>query len=282
MTPLTRRDVLAHQAHVPWPTQRQVEQDLLLCRSMVALFDDDFLHGQVAMRGGTLLHKVHLAPPCRYSEDIDLVVYGDRPEDHVRKALRRVLKDVLGDPKASAWSAVQLAIRNAVRPSRVLRMTYSVPSVSDPGASLDIVVEANVTERKPHRPITELPFEFPFRDATTKTAINGYHIHEMLGTKLRALFQRKRGRDLFDLYWALTRAEPAVDPEKIIESFQHYLKQEGGRAVRAEFVGILEGHLNDRGFCSDMEPLLRVGIKYNVQEAGDYVKSKLLNLLPAK
>ena len=36
MTPLTRRDVLAHQAQVPWPSQRQVEQDLLLCRAMAA------------------------------------------------------------------------------------------------------------------------------------------------------------------------------------------------------------------------------------------------------
>ncbi len=81
MIPLTRRDVLAHQSHVPWPNLRQVEQDLLLCRSMSALFNDKFLRSQVAMRGGTLLHKVHLAPPARYSEDIDLVVFGERPED---------------------------------------------------------------------------------------------------------------------------------------------------------------------------------------------------------
>ncbi len=73
MTPLTRRDVLAHQAVVPWPNLRQVEQDLLLCRAMTALFSDRFLSGQIAMRGGTLLHKVHLAPAARYSEDIDLV-----------------------------------------------------------------------------------------------------------------------------------------------------------------------------------------------------------------
>src|SRR5258708_27168162 len=163
MIPLTRRDVLAHQAHAPWPTQRQIEQDLLLCRSMAALFDDKFLHGQVAMRGGTLLHKVHLAPPCRYSEDIDLVVFGDRPEAHIRKALRRVLTEVLGDPTASAWKAVRLAVRNAVKPSRVLRMTYSVRSVSEPGSTLEMAVEANVTQRKPHRPIAEIPFQFPFR-----------------------------------------------------------------------------------------------------------------------
>ncbi len=77
MTSLTRRDVLAHQAAVPWSSQRQVEQDLLLCQTMVALFEDSFLQGQVAMRGDTLLHKVHLAPPSRYSEDIDLVVVGE-------------------------------------------------------------------------------------------------------------------------------------------------------------------------------------------------------------
>ena len=93
MTPITRQDILAHQVVVPWAAQYQVEQDLLLCRTMVALFDDAFLSAQIAMRGGTLLHKVHLAPPSRYSEDIDLVVVGTRPEEHIRRAIRRVLTE---------------------------------------------------------------------------------------------------------------------------------------------------------------------------------------------
>jgi hypothetical protein len=87
---------------------------------------------------------------------------------------------------------------------------------------------------------------------------------------------------LFDLYWALTLAKPAVAPAKIIESFQHYLKLEGRVAGRAEFVSLLDAHLADRGFCSDMNPLLRVGIAYDPQQAGDYVKTKLLSLLPAR
>ena len=70
MIQLTRRDILAHQLLVPWSNQKQVEQDLLLCESMIALFRDDFLKEQIAMRGGTLLHKVHLAPASRYSEDV--------------------------------------------------------------------------------------------------------------------------------------------------------------------------------------------------------------------
>lgn len=280
MTPITRQDILAHQAVVPWAAQYQVEQDLLLCRSMVALFYDDFLSGQIAMRGGTLLHKAHLAPASRYSEDIDLVVVGTRPEDHVRRAIRRVLTDVLGEPKTSVWDTLKLALRNAVQPSRVLRMTYSLPSIIEPGRMLDVVIEANVTERKPHRAVVEIPFSFPFRDQPVQTCIKGYDIHEMLGTKMRAMFQRKRGRDLFDLYWALTKSTKPVDPAAIIESFQHYMKQEGTTAGRAEFVGILEAHLKDRGFCSDMELLLRHGITYDPQTAGSYVKTHLLSLLP--
>lgn len=283
MTPLTQRDILAHQQQVPWPNLRQVEQDLLLCRAMTALFDDAFLKTQIAMRGGTLLHKVQLAPASRYSEDIDLVVIGDRPDEHIRKAINRVLLGVLGRPTSSAWQAVKLAVRNAVKPSKVLRVIYRVPSVADPrGTPLEIVIEANVTERKSYRPISLLPFSYIFRDEIVATTVNGFEIHEMLGTKMRALFQRRRGRDLFDLYWALTEAETPVNPAEIIELFLYYLQQEGTVATRDEFIGLLQSHLNDRGFLTDMNALLRTGIAYDPVVAGDYVIGSLLKLLPEK
>jgi predicted nucleotidyltransferase component of viral defense system len=278
MTPITRQDILAHP--VPWAAPHQVEQDLLLCQSMAALFRDDFLSSQIAMRGGTLLHKVHLAPATRYSEDIDLVVVGDRPRDHIEKGIRRVLGDVLGPPVNSVWGQIKLAVRNLARPSEVLRMTYSVRSVIEPSRTLTIVVEANVTEREPHRPVVPLPFRFDFRGKPVEARIIGYELHEMLGTKMRALFQRRRGRDLFDLYWALTQSPTAVDPGAIISSFQHYLRQEGAIARRAEYVGRLEAHLQDRGFCSDMQALLRNGIHYDPRVAGEFVKAHLLNMLP--
>ena len=135
---------------VPWSEPYQVEQDLLLCLAMRAIFEDLFLSGQVAMRGGTVLHKVHLAPAARYSEDIDLVAVGDRPEGHIRKALLRVLRPVLGRERSSVWDSVQLAVRNAAKPSRILRCIYKLPSVAEPGRELTIEVEANVTERTPH------------------------------------------------------------------------------------------------------------------------------------
>ena len=280
MMPLTTRDVHAHQAEVPWPSLLQVEQDLLLCRTMAALFTDKFLSGQLAMRGGTLLHKVHLAPAARYSEDIDLVAVGDRPEDHIRRALRRVLAPVLGKPQRSAWEWVRLAVRNTVRPSKVLRMTYAVSSAVEPGQDLRIVVEVNVTERASHRPITDMRFGFPFRGEKIENAVRGYEINEMLGTKLRALFQRRRGRDLFDLHRAITIAGSGFDAAAVIDSFLHYLAQEETKAGRAEFIALLDSYLADPGFLSDMDDLLRQGIDYDPLEAGRVVRRTLLAILP--
>ncbi|MFZ4860225.1 MAG: nucleotidyl transferase AbiEii/AbiGii toxin family protein [Desulfuromonadaceae bacterium] len=60
----------------------------------------------------SVLHKVHLAPASRYSEDIDLVIIGDRPEEHISRAIKRVLKGVLGKPSDSVWDVVKLAVRN--------------------------------------------------------------------------------------------------------------------------------------------------------------------------
>jgi len=57
---------------VPWPQNDQVEQDLIICRALVEIFNHPDIADNLAFRGGTALFKLHL-PPIRYSEDIDLV-----------------------------------------------------------------------------------------------------------------------------------------------------------------------------------------------------------------
>ena len=281
MTPLTLQDVLAHQSSVPWPEIHQVEQDLLLSLSMRAIFDDPFLSGQVAMRGGTVLHKVHLAPASRYSEDIDLVVVGERSEGHIRKALMRVLRPVLGKEKSSAWATLRLAVRNAAKPSRILRCIYKVPSVSAPNRELTVEVETNVSERLPKYPLQRLPFAFNFRGERLQSTLVSYNINEMLGTKMRALFQRKKGRDLFDLYWALTtKSALPVTVDDIVSAFQHYMREEDTTVPRAEFVAHLHSCTEDSaGFCTDMTPLLRKDLDYDPRKAGSYLESQVLSRL---
>jgi predicted nucleotidyltransferase component of viral defense system len=279
---LTRQDVLAHQRDVPWAELYQVEQDLLLCLAMRAIFSDRFLAKEVAMRGGTVLHKVHLAPAARYSEDIDLVAVGERPEEHIRKALMRVLRPIFGKERSSVWMALKLAVRNAAKPSRILRCVYEVPSVSEPRRLLNVQVEANVTERRPKYDVQWLPFTFGFRGEAVSITLASFNIDELLATKMRAMFRRKKGRDLFDLYWALTaHAARPVDIERVLVAFAHYMGAEGTSVPRAEFIAHLEECLADRaGFCTDMTDLLRVGVAYDPLIAGAYLKTELLARLP--
>jgi predicted nucleotidyltransferase component of viral defense system len=54
---ITAREIAAWRTVAPWATDTMVEQDYLLCRAVEAIFEDTFLSTQVAMRGGTVLHK---------------------------------------------------------------------------------------------------------------------------------------------------------------------------------------------------------------------------------
>ena len=55
--------------NAPWTDDAMVEQDLLICRALAAIFSDEFLSEQLAFRGGTTLHKLYLHPQSRYSKD---------------------------------------------------------------------------------------------------------------------------------------------------------------------------------------------------------------------
>ena len=58
----------------PWPQDAQVEQDLILCRALVQIFQDAGLAKALLLRGGTALHKLFRVA-LRYSRH-DLVQAG--------------------------------------------------------------------------------------------------------------------------------------------------------------------------------------------------------------
>lgn len=78
--------VTAWSVDHPWPTREQVEQELLLSRAICAIANDDYLGGELAFRGGTALHKLHLPESWRYSEDLDYDAAATRiTEDLLRR-----------------------------------------------------------------------------------------------------------------------------------------------------------------------------------------------------
>ena len=81
----------------PWANKKQVEQDLIISRALVAIYNDDFLASRLAFRGGTALHKLYLKPQARYSEDFDLVQIQSGNVGVILDELREVLS-FLGKP----------------------------------------------------------------------------------------------------------------------------------------------------------------------------------------
>ena len=91
---IPRAHIIEWSAKAPWPTEADIEQDLILSRLMVEIANDDLLGPEFAMRGGTCLHKLHLAAPMRYSDDLDYVRSTRSGVGPYLDALRRIASGV--------------------------------------------------------------------------------------------------------------------------------------------------------------------------------------------
>jgi predicted nucleotidyltransferase component of viral defense system len=173
---------------VPWQTNEQVEQDLVICRALVEIFSDEWLASRLAFRGGTALHKLYLRPQPRYSEDIDLVQIRPEPIKETIQRLQARLS-FLGN-----CSVVQKANNNTLK--------YRFESEFPPVQNLGLKIETNCREHFTVFEYQQFPFEVKTSWFTGSCGITTYRLEELLGTKMRALYQRRKGRDLYDLYKA--------------------------------------------------------------------------------
>jgi predicted nucleotidyltransferase component of viral defense system len=274
----------AWQAYAPWDKRSKIEQDLRLTRGMAAIFADEILSAHLAMRGGTVLHKGHLAPAARYSEDIDLVLVKPIDKEMLDTRMRKVLVPVLGQPSDSVIRDAWLAVRNALKPSKILRTVYSyVPlGLKYP---MTIKVEINLNENTSLFPLVPVEVDLLDDDGEIKRcSVRSYQINEMLGTKLRALMQRTQGRDLFDLYHAgdlgakdVSPYPYVVDQAQAIEAFNWYLANEGTRMDREEAERLLRERVQDTAFRRDMNTLLRADYgAYDIKAAAALVQDTYL------
>jgi hypothetical protein len=102
-----------------------------------------------------------------------------------------------------------------------------------------------------------VPFAVEFCWFNGAADIATYDLDELLGTKLRALYQSRKGHDLFDMATALSNG--AVDPARIVAAFRRYMDEGGHAVTRADFEGNLAAKLEDKRFLSDIPPLLAAG-----------------------
>lgn len=265
---ITLQELIPWRAVAPWSNDLMVEQDYLLSQIVERIFTHPKLSRQLAMRGGTVLHKGHLAPASRYSEDIDLVLVTNRSHKGIRQDLASVLEPLLGRPLESIETTVRLAVRNLVSKSKIARLVYRYNPTSQLSALADLKVEVNLNEQKSLFALTKVDIDVPSPSGAIKVPVTSYDLDEMLGTKLRALLQRDQGRDLFDLWHAWrtsqdSNAVASVDPARAGEAFRFYMAQEGSQFSRDEFAAELTRRMNSEKFLHDMDGFLPVGQAYD-------------------
>lgn len=262
---IPRDNITAWRQHAPWAQDIQVEQDLVISRALVAIFAHPVLSQALVFRGGTALYKLFLRPAARYSEDIDLVQKNAEPAGPVMDALHDVLDPWLGKPTFKQSEG------------RVT-FVYRFMSEGEPPVRLRLKVEINTREHFTVFGYQTAPFAVASPWFEGSCDIPSYHLDELLGTKMRALHQRRKGRDLFDLDLALRDAQ--TDPDRIVEAFGRYMDHEGNPTTRAMFEKTFAGKLASSLFTADMGPLLAPGNDWNVAEAAANVSSRLVEKLP--
>jgi len=250
--------ITAWRKQAPWQEDYQVEQDLIIQRSLIALFSNEFIRERLAFRGGTALHKLFLAPSARYSEDIDLVQIKPEPFGAIIDKMREQLS-FLGTPRIN-----QKPHNNTL----VYRLQ------SEDNVPIRLKIEVNTREHFSVFGFQDFLVKSTSEWYTGEAAIPVYTLDELLATKLRALYQRKKGRDLFDLWYALTNAE--VNIGKVIKAFKFYMNEEGHRVSQKDFLENLKRKVEDKDFVGDTNGLLRNEITYNIEEAYKFVKANLL------
>lgn len=239
-----------------WPTREQVEQDLLLSRAICAIADDTYLAGELVFRGGTALHKLHLDRPYRYSEDLDYVRRSAGGIAPITRALTRLGTDL----------GFEVRTRVGVHPKVYWR------TVADSGVPLRIKIEVNTHERSPALPPVRYGHSVDSSWWRGAALVPTFQPAELVATKIRALYQRSKGRDLFDLWLALNHLH--LSPDHILSAFAPY-RPDGLTAARAQ--ANLDRKLDDATFRHDLDRLVNTWpAGYDVDTAAEQIGVALL------
>jgi len=192
------------QEYAPWKEFSQVEQDLIISRTLVEIFSDEYLRENLAFRGGTALHKLFLKPATRYSEDIDLVQIKPGPIKPIMERLAEVV---------TFFEETRTTQVRGHGAKALYRFTSEYEEIR-----MRLKLEINCKEHFNVLGWVYFPFEIENEWFSGKAELRTYNINELLGTKLRALYQRSKGRDLFDLYYSQQNID--LNYEQIVNCFK--------------------------------------------------------------
>lgn len=256
--------ILEWQTQAPWPFDVQIEQDLILSRMLVEIYNDPYLRDNLLFRGGTALTKLYFREPLRYSEDLDFVQKSPGPIKPIVQRLQKLIDSWMGRSTTQARA-------------NGFRVYHRFQPELNPTGPKKTKIEINTREHFTVYGVENKEYSVNNRWYDGNATINTYSLDELAGTKLRALYQRKKGRDLFDIDRLLVNK--MIDPDRTLHAFHTYLDKQNLSVKRIQFKENLTLKMAEPTFRGDVESLLVPGTNFDVDKAFDNVL-QLIDLLP--
>jgi hypothetical protein len=259
---IPQADIAHWRTQVPWVSAENVEQDLILTRMIVEIAQHQLLGRKLVFRGGTCLHKLWLDQPWRYSEDLDYVRPSGGGIGSILDAIREIAEKVGFDD-----------VRTAVGTHHKARLRANFEN----GGPFHIKVEINTFERSPALPTVtkRLDIDSPWFQGSADVLT--FCAPELIATKIRALYQRRKGRDLFDLWLAIHHL--GLDPVEIAACFDTYRPDGWTPALAMEN---LDHKLGNSAFASDLDPLVSEWPAAYSLDAGRAAASAIVRAIEAR
>lgn len=212
-----------------------VEKDYVLGWVLWGIGADPLLHRTWVFKGGTCLKKCHIET-YRFSEDLDFTVLEDGPieRDEVIEAISHVLDRV------NQESGIDFTLRppfyrgHSSGRSAEMRVYYRGPR-NTPGPArikFDLTKDEIIARPPVLRPIShDYPDTLP-----EPVEVRCYSFEEVFAEKLRAMAERSRPRDLYDIVNLFRRPDSRPHADLVLDAFVQKCEYKGVPMPSAEAI----------------------------------------------
>lgn len=242
------------------PDLTLAELDYRLTHALGAIFNDPFLRERLCLKGGTALNKLFFPAVNRLSVDLDFNAVG--PKAQVLAERGPVASQVMA--LLTAQDAGYELTHDYRRYEQSTIQAYYVPVSGGPRQHFKL--EISFIERVPILGQLAKPLALPAPEPPA--AVSTYRLEELAATKLRALYGRRKGRDIYDLaqIGAFDLDERAL--RKLALYYFYHAKMIFHYPT---FRTNVAEKLRYRGFADDVRGLIRTHQQFDWQQASQAV-----------
>lgn len=206
------------------------EKDYVLSWVLWGMIRRPLLQSALVFKGGTCLRKCYVEG-YRFSEDLDFTATAALEAETVTAEMAQACGEISGTTNID-FDADRLSVRpvtNAAQETNLVgELFYRGPRGSSHArVKLDISLNEQLVSG-----VAGLPLLHSYDDSgDVATIVPCYRLEEIVAEKLRALLQRNRAGDLFDVWFLLANKRHELDPQAVMRIFG---EKAGARGVPVE------------------------------------------------